>query len=507
MNLNYEKVLYNYFRSFYCSCFRTSYYSIAIVINRLGDRKTKLKNQIKTINMKKIITLLIVHFSVFIVAQPGTLDNGFNATSSGADDEVSIISIQSDHKIIIGGRFSNYNGINRSTMARLNVDGSLDAGFDVGTGANADIWNSDIQSDGKIVILGGFSIFNDTFRKIIARLNPNGSLDLNYDPGSIIENYSIFNMAIQSDDKIVVSSYPNNSNTPQDQFPVSRLNIDGSYDKGFIPAIANGYVDAITIQSDGKIVIGGGFNIINGISRNGLARLNTNGSLDASFNFGTELIGGVWTMLMQSDNKILIGGDFGISRFNTDGSLDAGFNLAGTFEGAGIGAIALQSDGKIVIGGDFTAFNSISRNGIARLNTDGSLDASFNPGAGTNGIVADLSIQSDGKIVIGGDFTSYNGLVKNKITRINGDTALSVAEQNDTHSKMILYPNPIQDVLYIQNEPNTEIIKITVTDLTGKIVLEQNNSSRIDVQHLTKGMYFLQAFSSKEKSTTKFVKE
>jgi uncharacterized delta-60 repeat protein len=458
--------------------------------------------------MKKIITLLILHVTVFVLAQPGTLDTGFNATSSGADDEVNIISIQADGKIIIGGRFINYNGISKKTVARLNVDGSLDTGFDVGTGANdGDIWNSSIQSDGKIVIVGGFSTFNNISRDKIARLIPNGSLDLNYDPGSIIENYSIFNMAIQSDDKIIVSSYPNNSNTPQDQFPVSRLNIDGSYDKGFIPAIANGYVDAITIQMDGKIVIGGGFNTINGISRNGLARLNTNGSLDASFNPGTELIGGVWIMLMQSDNKILIGGDFGISRFNTDGTLDTGFNLAGTFEGAGIGAIALQSDGKIVIGGDFTTFNSISRNGIARLNTDGSLDASFNPGAGTNGIVYDLSIQSDGKIVIGGDFTSYNGIGKNRITRINGDTSLSVQGQIGLKTKIVLYPNPIQDVLNIQNESNTEINTITVTDLAGKKVLEQNNSSRVDVQHLAKGMYFLQAFSGKEKSTTKFIKE
>lgn len=457
--------------------------------------------------MKKYITLLILHLTVLVFAQPGTLDTGFNATSSGADDEVNIISIQSDHKIIIGGRFSNYNGINRSTMARLNVDGSLDAGFDVGTGANADIWNSDIQSDGEIVILGGFSTFNDTFRKRIARLNPNGSLDLNYDSGSIIENFSIFNMAMQSDDKIIISSYPDNSNAPQDQFPVSRLNVDGSYDKDFISAIANNYIDAIAIQSDGKIVIAGTFNIINGVFQNGIARLNPSGSLDVSFNPLKELVSGVWTMLIQSDGKILIGGNFGISRLNTNGSLDTGFNPAGTFEGAGAGAIALQSDGKIVIGGDFTTFNSISRNGIARLNTDGSLDASFNPGVGTNGIVSDLSIQSDGKIVIGGDFTSYNGIGKNKITRINGDTALSVAEQNDTHSKMILYPNPIQDVLYIQNESNAKINKITVTDLTGKKVLEQNNSSRIDVQHLKKGMYFIQTFSGKDICTTKFIKE
>ncbi len=456
--------------------------------------------------MKIIISLVILHFSVLIAAQPGTLDTGFNSSSSGADDSVDVISIQSDRKIIIGGRFSNYNGINRSTMARLNVDGSLDAGFDVGTGANADIWNSDIQSDAKVVILGGFSTFNDAFRKRIARLNPNGSLDLNYDPGSIIENFGIFNMAIQSDDKIVVSSYPDNSDAPQDQFPVSRLNVDGSYDKGFIPAIANGYVDAITIQTDGKIVIGGSFNIINGISRNGLARLNTNGSLDASFNLGTELIGVVWTILMQSDNKILIGGDFGISRFNTDGTLDTGFNPAGAFEGAGIGAISLQSDGKIVIGGDFTTFNSISRSGIARLNANGSLDASFNPGAGTNGIVSDLSIQLDGKIVIGGDFTSYNGIGKNRITRINGDTPLSIDEHKGFQTKIVLYPNPTTSFLNINS--NTTIDKVIVVDVIGRTILQRAGSvTKINVEKLSKGHYIIEAYSGNEKFISKFIKQ
>ena len=211
----------------------------------------------------------------------------------------------------------------------------------------------------------------------------------------------------------------------------------GTIDLTFNPgAGATGSVETTSIQSDGKIIIGGNFPSYNGTARNRIARLNTDGTLDTSFNPGTGADNGgftnsVRTTSIQSDGKIIIGGTFtsyngiarnNIARLNTDGTLDATFNPGtGADGGGGVWTTSIQSDGKIIIGGFFTSYNGIARNRIARLNTDGALDTSFNPGAGANDNVKTTSIQSDGQLIIGGQFTSYDGIARNYIARINGN--------------------------------------------------------------------------------------
>jgi len=191
----------------------------------------------------------------------------------------------------------------------------------------------------------------------------------------------------------------------------------GTIDLTFNPGSgANNLVCTASIQSDGKIIIGGTFTFYNGIARNRIARLNTDGSLDTSFNPGTGADNDVWTTSIQSDGKIIIGGNFTsyngiainrIARLNTNGTLDTSFN-PGTGANDYVYTTSIQSDGKLMVGGNFTSYNGIARNRIARLNTNGTLDTSFSPGTGANDIVYTTSIQSDGKIIIGGYFTSYN---------------------------------------------------------------------------------------------------
>ncbi|MCE3008589.1 MAG: T9SS type A sorting domain-containing protein [Bacteroidetes bacterium] len=230
-------------------------------------------------------------------------------------------------------------------------------------------------------------------------------------------------------------------------FRIARLNADGSRDVTFNPGTgADGSVNAIVVQSDGKVLIGGQFISYNGVSRNGIARFHADGSLDASFNPGTGTTNGpyggsVKTIALQPDGKVLIGGGFSsyngtarnrIARLNADGSLDAGFN-PGTGANSSINTLVLQSDGKVLIGGDFTTYNGTARNYIARLNADGSLDVGFNPGTGLNGLASAIVIQSDGKVLIGGDFTSYNGSPRGSIARVHGQcvplAAPAIADQ------------------------------------------------------------------------------
>jgi uncharacterized delta-60 repeat protein len=380
----------------------------------------------------------------------GSLDVSFNP-GSGANNDIVSISIQVDGKIIIGGLFTSYNGVARNCIARLNTDGSLDVSFDPGTGANSYVETISIQADGKIIIGGAFISYNGVTRNYLARLNADGSLDASFNPGTGA-NYTVETISIQADGKIIIGGGFTSCNGVA-RNRIARLNADGSLDASFDPGTgANNILATTSIQADGKIIIGGYFTSYNGVARNRIARLNTDGSLDVSFNPGTGANGSIFTTSIQTDGKIIIGGAFTsyngvarnrIARLNTDGSLDVSFN-PGTGVNVGILATSIQTDGKIIIGGGFTSYNGVARNRIARLNADGSLDASFDPGTGANSTLETMSIQTDGKIIIGGGFTSFNGFTRNSIARLNADGTLDAPFDPATGANDRIYTTSIQ---------------------------------------------------------------
>ncbi|MFH0974290.1 MAG: hypothetical protein V1874_00735 [Spirochaetota bacterium] len=366
--------------------------------------------------------------SIIRLESTGSQDNSFAATIPLQNEVLSLacMAIQSDGKIIVGGEFSGYSGIAKNNLARINTDGSLDSSFDTGTGANYSVNSIAIQSDGKIIIGGYFTAYNSTVRNRIARINTDGSLDTSFDPGTGATNY-LNSIAIQSDGKILIGGgFTAYNSTVRNR--IARINTNGSIDSSFNPGTgANSSVSSIAIQSDGKILIGGGFTSYNSTVRNHIARINTDGSLDSSFDPDTGANSSVSSIAIQSDGKILIGGGFTtynstvrnhITRINSDGSLDTTFN-PGTGAGDNVKCMSIQSDGKIVIGGEFTTYNSTVRCRIARINSDGSLNTTFDPGTGADDDIECMSIQSDSKIIVGGEFSSYNGTARNNIARIN----------------------------------------------------------------------------------------
>jgi uncharacterized delta-60 repeat protein len=363
----------------------------------------------------------------------GTSDHSF-VPGTGPNGYISTITVQPDGKILIGGTFTSYNGITRNSIARLNADGSLDNSFDPGIGVDGSILTSLLQPDGKILIGGTFTSYNGITRNRIARLNTDGSLDDSFDPGLGADKV-VFSFSLQGDGKILIGGDFKNINGIS-RNSIARLNLDGSLDLEFNPGVgANSTIYTISTQSDGNILAGGGFRSYNGINRSRLARLNSNGSLDTKFitNAGTNNT--VIAMEVQPNGKIIIGGEFTlyndiprnrIARLNNDGSLDLNFD-PGKGANNPLRAIAIQPDGKILIGGTFTTFNDIPRNRIARLNTDGSLDTSFNPGNGASSIIYAIALQPDGKILIGGSFTTFNGIPRNRIARLNTDGSLDTS--------------------------------------------------------------------------------
>jgi len=361
----------------------------------------------------------------------GTLDESFNS-GTGADSDVLNTLIQQDGKTIISGNFTAINGTSRNRIARLNSDGTLDADFDPGTGANSKISTMVLQSDEKLIIGGSFTSFNGTTRKYIARLNSNGTVDGTFNPGNGPNNF-VQSAIMQPDGRILIAGNFTTYNGVL-RSHLASLNAGGSLDNSFDPGTgANDYLSIVTLQSDGKMIVGGNFSSYNG--RKGiheLARLEADGTIDSAFNPGTAADDWVEAIAMQPDGKVIIGGYFltynnisrsRIARLNSDGSLDFTFDPGGGANG-GVTEIALQPDGKIIIAGAFTNVNGMPRHFIARLNTDGSIDTSFDPNGGPSGGVTTILIQPDGKIIIGGGFTSYAGTTINRIARLNADGSL-----------------------------------------------------------------------------------
>jgi len=219
---------------------------------------------------------------------------------------------------------------------------------------------------------------------------------------------------------------------------MARLNANGSLDSAFNPGIgAVPSVNTILPQSDGKVFIGGRFSTVDETSRNRIARLHANGSLDVSFHSNPEVIDVIHALVVRADGKVMIGGVFitldgvprsRVARLNADGTLD------GTFDpGSGLDRLSVvrsvvpQADGKVIIGGNFTAVQGMNRNRIARLNADGSGDASFNPGSGADFEVLAVAPQPDGRVLICGRFSTINGVDRFNAARLNSDGTLDAS--------------------------------------------------------------------------------
>lgn len=367
----------------------------------------------------------------------GSLDTSFALAGSGFNNQVYSLSLQSDGRVLVGGLYTSYNSTARSYIARLNTNGSLDTSFaQTGSGLDGLVSTVSLQSDGKVVVGGSFASYNGTARPYIARLNSNGTLDTSFAPASTGFNSATDCLFVQSDGRVVVggqfTSYDGTSRRR-----IARLNIDGSLDTSFASTgtAFNSFVYALAVQSDAKVMVGGSFTSFNGTSQPSIARINSDGTLDSTFgSVGSGFNNGIQTLSLQSDGKVLVGGQFTsysgtsrryIARLLSDGSLDSGFTQTGSGLDGVVYGVATQNDGKVVVGGNFTAYNGTSNPNIARLKSDGSLDTTFRPtGSGLDGLVSATALQSDGKVLVGGQFSSYNGTPSPFFARLNSDGSL-----------------------------------------------------------------------------------
>ncbi len=352
-----------------------------------------------------------------------------------------------------------------------------------GIRANAIVRCVDNQSDGKIIISGYFTTYNNIYCGKLARLNPDLTLDTSFAVfglEDIMDMKVIKNIGSPHYNKIIiVGSFTSLNGTPTSK-GIARLNADGTVDTTFNTDAesgvsgSNGQARCIYIYPNGtpnagKILIGGMFTKYNGVDREKMVRLNSDGSIDTSFNPNGEVIeyelerisgfdGSPTSFVTTADGKIIVGGYFSavngyitkcIARLFDDGQLDMSFNQLTNngdndqpkgfwkdFESDTditnswrVEKLALQPDGKVIAAGVFRRYNASDCNNIVRLSGDGAVDTGFNVGTGfnndvppNNGLIRDLILDTssaDWKLYVCGDFTVYQGEAVDEVVRLN----------------------------------------------------------------------------------------
>ena len=416
----------------------------------------------------------VAHSGVVRLTADGGLDGTFVAPSE-IGSTVSALALQADGKVLVGGSFSAAALGNRLT--RLNSDGSVDSSFATGSGANSDVNAIVYQPDGKIVVGGWFTAFAGTAVGHIVRLEPSGTIDATFAPGSGL-NSTVYGLANLPDGRIGVGGYFNTVDGTY-QYGFAVLTATGARDAAFaVGANLSNSVNTLALVSGGRLlvggrftseggvatsglvaysstgttvartaagfralgrvttaipvrdnkwVVGGYFSHVNGVPRASLVRLNADGTVDESFDAGSLLYNDVQSLVEQGDGKLLVASwqnTYGhLLRLNADGSRDETF-LIGTGFNQPPMRLALLPDGRIAAAGYFTTFAGSPCGGVVLLGRDGSRDSTFVSGAGFDSTSYSLVVQPDGRLIIGGSFTHYNGGDVGRIVRLNPDGTL-----------------------------------------------------------------------------------
>lgn len=299
--------------------------------------------------------------------------------------EVQAIAVDNYGLIIIGGRFDAVNGEPRSNIARLLPDGTLDSSFtptvDLGAGGRG-IYAIVAQPDSSVVIGGGFSQVNGEARPYLARINGAGSLDIGFADAQL--DNLVTALALQTDGAVIVGGlFSQAHGTPRKR--VVRLTGAGLLDPGFsVNPDVQGWVNALYLQPNGQVLLGGYLTSVGGQPRNGLARLNGNGALDTTFTVDTD--GTVYAFSRMSGGAVVIGGNF----TSVDGvalrrlaKVDTGYRAGGPsvtpvldpsltdvgieYGGFVVNSVLVRNDSDVLVGGAFAQVDEQTRSSLAQV--------------------------------------------------------------------------------------------------------------------------------------------
>ncbi|MEL1246061.1 hypothetical protein AAEO56_17440 [Flavobacterium sp. DGU11] len=444
--------------------------------------------------MKKILQYILFLMCSASYSQIVSLDESFNTTQFQQGRRVVDILTQPDGKILVAGNFTSYNGVEHNSLLRLNIDGSLDTTFDPGmsTGLNGQYYITSLAMDsfGKIYVGGNFNNFNGSSKKGVVRLNADGSVDPTFTFDFFSPNSQasvVYDLAFDSSGKLLIAgNFWTTTPSWGSATGLMRVNYDGSYDNSFTRIAGdNDVIFKVLVQPDGKVLIGGYFNISTAPNdADGLARLNADGTLDVSFLSENDVFGFIYDIYVDSNNKIILGGLFKksffsnqwniLARFNDSGSVDDSFNAfeVGFLSTSNNVVYSIKPYGSdILIGGRIPYYNGNPAGDLMLIGENGIADTSFDIGEGFESLsgaaeINCITTQDDGKIIAGGYFSSYNGSTVHGLARLlPSNLGLEVPESSQ-FSTIVFSENSV-----VHFNASNDISQIIVYDTLGREVL------------------------------------
>lgn len=424
------------------------------------------------------LLLLILLKSITSFSQPGNIDTTFHSFGT-FNGPIYTSQLQTDGKLIVAGDFTYYGYKKTTRIARLNQDGSLDDSFKITGGPNAKVNSIKIQPDGKILVAGEFSKFNEKYVMKLVRLNSDGSIDTSFTvstANSIV--YSIYSVKIQTDNKIIIAgdfyqfnnvradyiarlhtggvldttfkyqgSKPSFIEVQTDDYilvaldltngSLKRLGPDGNFDNTFVAnndlsGVKGGRITDIQITTSGQIYISGFFTQINNLAAGKIALLNSDGSLDATYVPDPILDDhNIWKIKLLADFKLLCYGRYGTSgteifcRLNTNGSLDRHFSdfKLSIMCLMNISTIEIDSSNRMLIGAyrhqDNVASNTfIVDRYFVCTDTEANTLWNYYSNTSSSGYYSQIIEQQDGKYIVSGPFKHVDGIYRPVIARL-----------------------------------------------------------------------------------------
>lgn len=467
-----------------------------------------------------VLTRNIVH-----VLEGGEPDLDFDP-GTGANSDVLALARQEDGRLLVGGTFSHFNGAFGLYLTRLHADGTLDETFQPPAWSRGSVSSIDVLDDGRILCGGSFrGIGAGTAPVGLVRLFPDGSLDSTFHmyahPWS-----SVRDIAVQDDGRIIVAGWMTHYHgTPRSL--ITRLLPNGELDEAFVtapqgftddgvPAYPPGeyfvhgpYLESILLQPDGKILVAGVFSSYGGMARNRIARLNTDGSIDPTFDAGlhftsTNAFLGPLEMSLEANGDILIAGHFDnasspdrddIVRLTPYGQIDPTFDT--DLVTSGVSDFVKLTDGSIIVVGR-TSTPNMGTN-IHRLLPNGQVDPGFRTeewhiGSRSHNDHSCLLDDQNGGLLLGGGFTAFDGVGRNNLVRVLLPDAPTSTEPVIQTTSGVIYPNPVLGGQLHFDLGSDRVARTVMRNTTGAIILDTRTprltaTGTIDVAGIESGIY------------------
>jgi len=379
----------------------------------------------------------------------GSLDSSFRPLLAGPEGSyVSAIALQPDGRVVVGGAFEATEGLSRRGVVRLLPTGGLDRSFDPGSGV-AGGWVHDLalQDDGRLLVGGGFTEVDGLPASGLARLEPDGRPDRSFHCQLSLLGADGKVLAVDwhpTQGLVVVGAFDEVNGAPRGG--LARLRPDGGLDDSFDPrggiAPDSGTPYDVALLPDGSVVVTGDFWLAAGVERTGLARFDSTGA-PTTADGGTDDLGGAGSafgnmLATLPDGRLLVAGQFEsvgdsprhcLARLLPDGRLDSAFwGAESVFEFAGaVHCLVPLADGDVLVGGEFERVNGQTRHALARLDKRGGLEGSFDAGFAADAVVHAIAIGPDGRLLVGGLFEGIGGADCANLTRLLPDGTLDAS--------------------------------------------------------------------------------